>query len=63
MGLTKVVTIRFSEKDFELFNELKKVKIKPHRFIRAAFREKINKDLKKLIEKEKYYNSKDYCPF
>lgn len=63
MALTKVVTIRFSDKDLELFNELKKVKVKPHKFIRAAFREKIKKDLKKLIEKEKYYYSKDYCPF
>ena len=63
MNLTKIQTIRFSEDDLKLLNELKKYKIKPHAFIRIALREKLNKDLPEIIKREKYLKSKEYCPF
>lgn len=61
--LTEIQTIRFSKKDVELMNELKKLRINPDEFIRIAFREKVKRDLPKLIEHEKYRNSKEYSPF
>ena len=42
---------------------LKKRRIKPTTFIRNAIREKISKDLPKIIESENKRKSKEYCPF
>ena len=57
--LTRIQTIRFSEKDINLLNELKRLKIKPHAFIRIALREKLSNELPYLIKNQQ----KEYCPF
>jgi len=46
-----------------LLNELKKLRVKPTTFIRNAIREKIERDLPKIIEAEKKRIAKDQCPF
>lgn len=46
-----------------LFAELKKNRVKISSFMRTAFREKIERDLPKLIEQEKNNKNKIYCPF
>lgn len=61
--LTEIETIRFSKDDTNLMAELKRLKISPHKFIRAAFREKIQRELKSLIEKEQREKNKIYTPF
>lgn len=61
--LTEIQTIRFSKKDVELMNDLKKYNVKIDEFIRIAFREKVKKDFRKIIELENYRDSKEYCPF
>lgn len=61
--LTEIQTIRFSKKDIEIMEDLKKMRIKPDEFLRIAFREKVQRDLKELIMREQYRNSKEYCPF
>lgn len=61
--LTEIQTIRFSKKDIELMNELKKLKIKPDQFIRISFREKVEKEIPHLIKLEEAKNKKEYCPF
>lgn len=61
--LTEIETIRFSKDDTNLMAELKRLKISTHKFIRAAFREKIQRELKSLIEKEQREKNKIYTPF
>lgn len=63
MKLTNSYRIRLSDEDLVLLNELKKRRIKPTTFIRNAIREKISKDLPKIIESESERKSKEYCPF
>lgn len=58
--LTEIQTIRFSKEDVKLLNRLKELKIKQTAFIRIALREKIQRDLPKILKKE---NNKEYCPF
>ena len=63
MKLTHSYRIRLSSKDILLLNELKKLRIKPTTFIRKAFREKIERELPKLIEAENKRNERTDCPF
>lgn len=63
MKINHSYRIRLSKNDMLLLNELKRLRIKPTTFIRNAMREKIERDLPKLIEKEKQNTDKQYCPF
>ena len=46
-----------------LFSELKKNRINISLFVRKAIREKIERELPKLIEDETNRRNKEYCPF
>lgn len=46
-----------------LFAELKKNRVNISSFVRKAIREKIERDLPKLIESETKRKNKQYCPF
>lgn len=63
MKLTNSYRIRLSDEDLQLLNKLKKLRIKPTTFLRNAFREKIERDLPKLIESEDKRKEKIKCPF
>ena len=63
MKLTHSYRIRLSSDDMLLLNELKKLRVKLTTFIRNAIREKIERDLPKIIEAEKKRIAKDQCPF
>ena len=63
MKLIHSYRIRLSNNDLLLLNELKKLRIKPTTFIRKAFREKIERELPKLIQDEIKMKNKQYCPF
>lgn len=63
MKLTNSYRIRLSDEDLQLLNELKKLRIKPTTFIRKAFREKIERDMPKIIELENKRKEKIKCPF
>ena len=52
MKLTHSYRIRLSSNNLLLLNELKKLRIKPTTFMRNAFREKIERELPKLIDSE-----------
>lgn len=61
--LTEIQMIRFSKEDIQLLNRLRELKVKPHKFIRIALREKLQRDLSVLIKEEEKLKSKEYCPF
>lgn len=61
--LTHIQRFRFTQNDIILFAELKKNRINVSSFVRKAFREKIERDLPKIIEEEKNRINKQYCPF
>ena len=63
MKLIHSYRIRLSNNDLLLLNELKKIMIKPTTFIRKAMREKIERELPKLIQDEVKMKNKQYCPF
>lgn len=63
MKLTHSYRIRLSSNDLLLLNELKKLRINPTTFIRKAIREKIERELPKIIEAENKRNEKIKCPF
>jgi len=63
MKLSKSYRIRLSDEDLQLLNKLKKLRIKPTTFLRNAFREKIQRELPKLIETENKRKEKIKCPF
>lgn len=63
MKLTHSYRIRLSDDDLQLLKELKKLRINPTTFIRNAFREKIEREMPKIIESEKKRILKIYCPF
>ena len=56
---TKNITINVSEIQHQTLRKLKSRNIKVGDFIRKAIAEKIKKDAKELIIK----NKKDFCPF
>lgn len=63
MKLTNSYRIRLSNDDLLLLKELKRLKVKPTTFIRIALREKIKRDLPKILDKESKMKSKEYCHF
>jgi len=63
MKLTNSYRIRLSDDDLMLLNQLKSLRIKPTTFIRKAFREKIEKELPKIIDNENRRKDKIKCPF
>lgn len=60
--LTEIETIRFYKKQIEFLDYLHKIGFKPDQFIRLAFDEKIERDFKKLVEKNKK-ELLNQCPF
>lgn len=63
MKLTNSYRIRLSDDDLLLLKQLKSLRIKPTTFVRNAFREKIERELPKLIETENKRKEKIKCPF
>ena len=61
--LTHIQRFRFTQKDMLLFAELKKNRVNISSFVRKAFREKIQRELPKIIEREKQKIEKIKCPF
>ena len=61
--LTHIQRFRFSQGDMILFAELKKNRINVSSFVRNAIREKIQRELPKIIESQNKRKSKEYCPF
>lgn len=61
--LTHIQRFRFTQNDMLLFSELKKNRINISSFVRKALREKIERELPKLIEAETNRRNKEYCPF
>ena len=61
--LTNSYRIRLSDDDLLLLKQLKSLRIKPTTFLRNAFREKIKRELPKLIESENKRKEKIKCPF
>lgn len=61
--LTNSYRIRLSNEDLLLLKQLKSLRIKPTTFVRKAIREKIERDLPKIIESEKKKIEKIKCPF
>ena len=56
---TKIKTLRISETQHETLVKMKGYNVDVAEFIRQAIKEKINREYKELIPKEK----KIYCPF
>ena len=61
--LTHIQRFRFTQNDMLLFNELKKNRVNISSFVRQAIREKIERDLPKIIELENKRKEKIKCPF
>ena len=61
--LTHIQRFRFTQNDMLLFAELKKNRVNISSFVRKAIREKIERDLPKMIEEENKRNEKINCPF
>jgi len=61
--LTHIQRFRFTQNDMLLFNELKKNRVNISSFVRKAIREKIERDLPKIIESENKRKEKIKCPF
>jgi len=63
MKLTNSYRIRLSDDDLLLLKQLKSLRIKPTTFVRQAIREKIERELPKIIELENKRKEKIKCPF
>ena len=61
--LTHIQRFRFTPNDMMLFTELKKNRVNISSFVRQAIREKIERDLPKIIESENKRKDKIKCPF
>jgi len=61
--LTHIQRFRFTQNDMLLFADLKKNRINISSFVRKAIREKIERELPKLIESENKRIDKVKCPF
>jgi len=61
--LTHIQRFRFTQNDMLLFNELKKNRVNISSFVRQAIREKIERELPKIIESENKRKDKIKCPF
>lgn len=55
--------IRLSKEDKDLLERLRQLRVKPSKFIRQAFREKIERDMPTLIKEEQKRKEKQHCPF
>lgn len=63
MKLTRSYRIRLSDDDLLLLKQLKSLRIKPTTFVRKAIREKIEREMPKIIESENKRKEKIDCPF
>lgn len=63
MKLTNSYRIRLSDDDLLLLKQLKLLNKKPTTFMRNALREKIERELPKIIEAENKRNEKIKYPF
>lgn len=63
MKLTNSYRIRLSDDDLLLLKQLKSLRIKPTTFVRKAIREKIEREMPKIIESENKRKEKENCPF
>ena len=63
MKLIHSYRIRLNDSDLALLNELKKLRVKPTTFIRNAIREKTERELPKIIDKETKRIEKINYPF
>ena len=61
--LTKTYRLRISQADLNLIAELRKYGIKPTRFIREAFREKVERDRPVILKREQEALERLVCPF
>ena len=61
--LTHIQRFRFTQNDMMLFNELKKNRVNISSFVRKAIKEKIEREMPKIIESEKKRIDKIECPF
>ncbi len=61
--LSHIQRFRFTQNDMLLFAELKKNRVNISLFVRKAFREKIERELPKIIEKENKRINKIKIPF
>ena len=61
--LVHIQRFRFTQNDMLLFAELKKNRVNISSFVRKAIREKIERELPKMIESENKRNDKVKCPF
>jgi len=61
--LTHIQRFRFTPNDMMLFTELKKNRVNISSFVRQAIREKIERELPKIIELENKRKDKIKCPF
>ena len=61
--LTHIKRFRFTQNDMLLFTELKKNRVNISSFVRQAIREKIERDMPKIIELENKRKEKIKCPF
>ncbi len=61
--LVHIQRFRFTQNDMLLFAELKKNRVNISSFVRKAIREKIERELPKLIESENKRIDKVKCPF
>ena len=61
--LTHIQRFRFTKNDMLLFTELKENRVNISSFVRKAIREKIERELPKIIEAENKRNEKIRCPF
>ena len=61
--LTHIQRFRFTQNDMMLFAELKKNRVNISSFVRKAIKEKIEREMPKIIESEKKRIDKIECPF
>jgi hypothetical protein len=60
---SKLKTYRFSEKLINQLSELEKYSIVESKFVRLAIEEKLNRDMKIIIDKFEKEKNKHPCPF
>ena len=61
--LIHIQRFRFTQNDIILFSELNKNRVNISSFVRKAIREKIERELPKIIESENKRKEKIDCPF
>lgn len=61
--LTKIKWIRVSEDLEKKLSELKKYSIVESKFVRLAIEEKLQRDMRIIVDKFNKEKQKQYCPF